>query len=292
MCCQVEADTKGIVFEIVRSAAQAVAFWEYISRLLDLLKDSNNRGHTVIHTVFQALVLQELPNAFHFEFDRVKESLRQHISKGTRLVYFLRVSIDVPGEENVSGMENASITKICKPEDHTRKDPLLHYLMRLCQPDLWGRLKQRKADSLVELANTAEFDLSSAFPLLPYSDTKGRNFLSRVQAPELELDEAKVDMGFSEADVPLEDMVEPMIADDALRAAGYWIRAQANTDIEFLYEDLVQDCLCDLQTNYEKAKARIRKESAYNTLYRSFIFARRLRKLYGWCEATFHVEGS
>jgi hypothetical protein len=71
----------------------------------------------------------------------VKESLRQHISKGTRLVYFLRVSIDVPGEENVSGMENASITKICKPEDHTRKDPLLHYLMRLCQPDLWGRLK-------------------------------------------------------------------------------------------------------------------------------------------------------
>lgn len=89
-------------------------------------------------------------------------------------------------------------------------------------PDLWGRFKQREADTLVELANTT---------------TSLLHFHSHSLGLELDLDEAnKEDMGFSEADVPLEDMMEPMIADDAFKAVGFWIRAQANTDKELLYK--------------------------------------------------------
>ncbi|KAH7017420.1 hypothetical protein EDB80DRAFT_704864 [Ilyonectria destructans] len=263
----------GAVFDAIHSAIQGAAIWKYIDRLLELL------ASFVANKVYRAIVLQEISNICHLEYSRAQSIFKRHIQTGLGTKWFKRTA------STYDNAGSARVTMKGNPEDLTRSDPQLHFVLRLCQPETnavkavdWinklsklhetypterEKLCDREASSLCDLAVIIGFiqDLSSAIPMPSLSRKKGQLFVSRSQELERELSLLKKQVDLRDFAVPIDNLLEPNMAENALKTLDQFIIDQAGTKVGFMYQDLVDDCFSDLEAQYERERAKLEQKN-------------------------------
>ncbi|CAG8886281.1 unnamed protein product [Penicillium egyptiacum] len=257
------------VFEAIHSSIKGAAIWKYIASVLELLeKSAEDRA-------CRAILLQEISNICHLEFSRAQTLFKRHVQSATGSKWFKRTSnmYDSTGNPRVAVKRN--------PEDLTISDPQLHYMLRLCQPKLtvstatpWikklgelyqthprerEKLEDREADSLGDLAMIIGFvqELSSMIPIPSFSNNKGQMFASKSQEVESELNQVKDQLDLLDFVVPIDNLLEPGVAQEALKKLDQFAIEKSGTKIGFLYQDMIADCLSGVQGQCDEAKAKL-----------------------------------
>jgi hypothetical protein len=167
------------------------------------------------------------------------------------------------------------------PELLTRENPQVHYMLRLCQAEtdaskavVWIKkldglhrsypteredMEERELDSFSDLAIIAGFiqSVSASLPLPPINLKKGQMFVSRSKALGAELDPLKTQIDLADFAVPIDNLMEPRMAEGALNALDQFISDKTGTKMGFLYQDLIEGCISDIQENYRQQNAKI-----------------------------------
>lgn len=248
-------------FEAVLGAVKAAATWNYLCRLLQLLQTSTDKIH-------RAMVLQEISNTCHMEYSRTQSLLKRYVQSGSGAKYFKRVS-------NVYDKGNARVSMDIKPEELTSADPQLHCLLRLCQSDTnftkaveWmdklgklqiahlverERLEGREFEALCDHAVIVVFmqDLAPGISMPPLSRKKGQLFVSRSPELEAELVQIRDEIDLTDYVVPIDNLTDPGVAHSALEALDEAISGKMGSKLGFMYGDLIDDCLADLEKQYQ-----------------------------------------
>ncbi|KAI1085408.1 hypothetical protein F5B20DRAFT_2517 [Whalleya microplaca] len=253
----------GAIFEAVHSAVKAAAIWNYMSRLLELLGNSANKSQ-------RAIILQEIANLCHLEYTRAQALFKRQVTTIAGSKWFKRIS-------NVYDNGNVRVTMKAKPELLTREDPQLHYMLRLCQPetnaskavdwmmkldDLHGAdSSEREVVAVYDLAVIIGFihSLSPVISMPSINRKKGHLFVSRSIQLEGELNKLKPQLDLTEFAVPIDNLLEPGMAEGALKALDRFIVEQTGTKLGFLYQDIIEDCVSHLQ---DQLKAKTEQQSA------------------------------
>lgn len=253
-------------FEAVFGAVKAAATWTYFFRLLQLLQSPADKIH-------RAMILQEISNTCHLEYSRTQSLLKRYLQSGSGAKCFKRLS-------NVYDNGHARVSMKIKPEELTRADPQLHYLLRLCQSDtnptkavewmeklgtlqtahleerekLYGREFEALCDHAVIIAFMQ--DLAPSISMPPLSRKKGQLFVSRSHELETELVQIRDQIDLTEYVVPIDNLKEPGAAQSALEALDEAISGKTGSKLGFLYEDLIDDCLADLEKQHQQFIAK------------------------------------
>ncbi|OIW23292.1 hypothetical protein CONLIGDRAFT_625088 [Coniochaeta ligniaria NRRL 30616] len=250
------------VFDAVHNAVRSAAFWNYIVRLLDILDTTTDKA-------YRALLLQELANITDLEYKRAQSILKHYIQAGTGIKCFRRVS----NVHDKAGNPRVILKK--HPEELTRADPQLHYILRLCQPETtpssasdWikklaelhdshpaerEKLAEKEADALSDLAVIIAFahELSPILAMPPFSRKKGQLFVSRAQDMEAELRPVKDALDLRDFAVPIDNLLEPGMAGGAMAALDKFVADRTGTTLGFMYQDLIEESLSDLQRQHQ-----------------------------------------
>ncbi|KAE8376046.1 hypothetical protein BDV26DRAFT_266480 [Aspergillus bertholletiae] len=252
-------------FEMIHNAVVGAAVWGYIHQLLQaLVTGPNDRA-------YRSPFLQELANVCHFEYQRVQRLFKRSVQMTSGDKHFKRVS-------GVYDNGTARVTMKTKPDTLTRTDPQLHYILRLCQTDTtvsraveWVRklddlhqthpaerekMGESGFDAFGDLAVTTNFVqcLSTSLPMPPMNPKKGQTYISRLKALGSELDPLKSEVDLSEFAVPIENLMEPGMAQGALTTLDEFISNNTGAEIGFLYQDLNEECLSGLQNEAQQQK--------------------------------------
>ncbi|KAJ4365871.1 hypothetical protein N0V83_008493 [Neocucurbitaria cava] len=257
----------GAVFDAIHGTVKAATVWNYIARLLALLKGSSEKQ-------FRVIVLQELSNTCHLEYTRAQALFKRNVSAcsgGNK--WFKRMStVRKDGIVRISMKRN--------PESLTVENPQLHYMLRLCQGDTqWFKASQwlqkledlhrahplekdkmfgGEYDSLGDLVGIVTFiqSLSSVVQLPPVAQKAGQLFVSRYSALEDELRQMKTGVDLGDFAIPIDNLLEPGMADGALTTLNQYILEKTGTKLGYLYQDLVDDCVSNINKRYEQQKAK------------------------------------
>ncbi|KAJ2969170.1 hypothetical protein NUW58_g10050 [Xylaria curta] len=220
----------GAFFDTIHNAVKAVAVWNYLCRLLELLDNSTEKFQ-------RETILQEVSNVCSLEYGRVQAILKRQMSiaSGSRL--FKRVS-------NAYDNGNARIILKGKPEVLAGDDQQLHYMLRLCQaevtapkavewlkkldelhrrhPSMRDALYEGEIDALGDLAIIVAFiqSLSMAIPMPAFSRRKGQRLVAGAAELEVELNQIKPELDLSDFAIPIDNLLEPGMAEGALKAAS------------------------------------------------------------------------
>lgn len=155
--------------------------------------------------------------------------------------------------------------RLCQPEttatkavDWVKKLADLHQ----AHPTEREKLSEGEADSLSDLAVIIGFiqDLSPVISMPSLSRKKGQMFVSRSQQLETELNTLKGEIDLRDFAVPIDNLLEPGMAEGALRALEQFVIDKTGTKMGFLYQDLVDDCFSDLRNQYEHIKAKFERK--------------------------------
>lgn len=189
-------------FETLVSGQQKMFIWLYISELLEVL-------HTIVDKMHIAAILQELSNVCQLEYARSQAMYTRRVQTGTGIGLFRRI----PGSLDDTG--NPRIVMKGSPDQFTRKDPHLHYVLRLCHPEttaqdatMWieklsilykdheeerGRVSDDEAESLADLVMITSLirDLGVATKLPSPSHKKGLAFISNYKSVNNQLNSKK-----------------------------------------------------------------------------------------------------
>ncbi|KLP16144.1 Uncharacterized protein LW94_13832 [Fusarium fujikuroi] len=261
------------VFETVHLAIQGIAIWESITSLLDLLeKPSSDK-------LYKSTILQELSNMCHFEYARTQALYKRRVSTGSGSKWFKRLS-------NV--YDKAGNTKVAmkgKPEELTRSDPQLHYLLRLCQPettvtkavewmqklsDLYRahplereKLRDRESRTLYDMAAIIAFvqDLSAVYSLPSSSRKKCTVLVAGLQDVGAELDQIKKEVDLRDYAAPIDNLLEPGVSDRALEALDQFVIDKTGTQMGSLYQDELDKAFRNVEKQYQQAKDKSSKDS-------------------------------
>ncbi|KAJ8105096.1 hypothetical protein ONZ43_g7563 [Nemania bipapillata] len=251
----------GAFLDMIHNAVKGAATWNYMCRLLELLRTSTAK--------FQRdIILQEISNVCHLEYSRVQSILRRQMSIASGARWFKRVS-------NAYDNGNARIILKGKPEALAGDDQQLHYLLRLCQaeitaskavdwltkldglhkksPEKRDDLREGEIDALGDLAVIVAFvqSLSPVVSMPAFNRKKGQQFVAGAAELEAELNEVKQKLDLSDFVVPIDNLLEPGMAEAALKAFDKFIIEKTGTKIGFLYLDLIDDCIIKLHENFE-----------------------------------------
>ncbi|KAB8207493.1 hypothetical protein BDV34DRAFT_191805 [Aspergillus parasiticus] len=257
-------------FEMIHNAVVGAAVWGYIHQLLQALVTGPN------DRTYRSSFLQELANVCHFEYQRVQRLFKRFVQMGSGDKHFKRVS-------GVYDNGTARVTMKTKPDTLTRTDPQLNYILRLCQTDTnasraveWVRklddlhqthpaeqdkMAESEFDAFGDLAVTTNFVqcLSTSLPMPPMNPKKGQTYISRLKELGSELDPLKSEVDLSAFAVPIDNLMEPGMAQGALTTLDEFISNKAGADIGFLYQDLNEECLSDLQNQAQQQKEKNEK---------------------------------
>ncbi|KAF2103130.1 hypothetical protein NA57DRAFT_63799 [Rhizodiscina lignyota] len=224
--------------------------------------------------IYRAIILQEISNVCHLEYGRAQALFKCHVQTATGNKWFKRISnvYDKAG--------NARVAMKGDPEVLTRSDPQLHYMLRLCQfetdtskatdwmkklselhnshPAEREKLEEREADSLSDLAIITSFmqDLSLAISMPSLSRKKNQMFVARSQELDAEMNELESKVDLRDFVVPIDNLLEPGVASKALTLLDRFIIEHAGTKVGFLYQDLVEECLDEIERQYKLVKNR------------------------------------
>lgn len=259
------------VFEALHSAVKAAAIWTYLGRLLELFERSG------ADPAYRPIILQEISNVCHLEYDRTQALFKRHFQTGTGAKWFKRLSnvYDSAGNARVSmrdvkkgpgsDLQLQTMLDICRPNTGASKTAgLLKDLLQRYEshPVEQEDLQEREFGALCDLAAVVGFmqDLSPAISMPALSRKKGQMFVSRSQDLEAELNKIKDEVDLRDFVVPIDNLLEPGMAEGALKALDRFIIEKTGTKLGFLYQDLVEDCFSDLEHQYRQVKARIEKD--------------------------------
>ncbi|KAH5300068.1 hypothetical protein HBI24_111710 [Parastagonospora nodorum] len=257
----------GAVFDVVHNSMKTVAMWNYIIQLLALLKDTSDKQ-------FRATVAKELANTCHLEYQRAQTCFKRSVAVGMGgTKWFKRMS--TARKDDV-----ARITLKRSPESLTIENPQLHYMLRLCQDETnWSgavrwfqqledlhrahpleqdKLSEREHDTLGDLAVIVTFIQSlSQLVQLPVANLKkSQPFVTGYVALDNELRSLKDGLDLGDFAIPIDNLLEPGMADGALAALDQYIEEKTGTKIGYLYQDLVEDCITKLREQHDEQKAK------------------------------------
>ncbi|KAI1430505.1 hypothetical protein GGR50DRAFT_684728 [Xylaria sp. CBS 124048] len=261
----------GAFLDTVHNAVEDAAVWNYICRLLELFKTSTGKAK-------RALILQEIANVCHFEYGRVQATLRRHVSIASGSKSFKRVA-------NVYDNGNARITLKGKPEALAGHDQQLLCLLHLCQVDVtalkaveWltkleefhsshpGKrddLRGGEFEALGDLAVIVAFiqSLLPAISMPAFSRKRGQRFVTGVADLEAELNNIKPELDLADFAAPIDNLLEPGMAEAALKEFDQFIVEKTGSKIGFLYSDLINDCIAKLEADLaaQDEKERLEK---------------------------------
>jgi hypothetical protein len=253
------------IFEMIHNAVTGAAIWDYVCRLLQLLVDRSN------DKVYRGIILQEMSNVCHIEYGRVQKLFKRHVQTGSGSKYFRRVS----------GVYDNGIARVAmkgNPEVLTRENPQVHYMLRLCQvqtdaskavtwikklddlhrshPTVREEMEERELESFSDLAVIAGFfqSLSASLPLPSIHLNRGQVYVSRLKELAAELDPLKTQIDLAGFAVPIDNLMEPGMAEGALNSLDQFIVEKTGTKMGFLYQDLIEDSVLDIQDYYQQQK--------------------------------------
>ncbi|TRX89780.1 hypothetical protein FHL15_009370 [Xylaria flabelliformis] len=257
----------GAFLDTIHNAVKGATIWNYLCRLLELLRTKTDKPH-------RQIILQEISNVCHLEYSRVQAILRRQVSIGGR--FFKRVS-------NTYDNGNARISLKGKPEALAGNDQQLRFLLHLCQTEVtalkavdWltkleelhsrnpivrDNLHEGEIDALSDLAVIVAFiqSLSQVIAMPAFNRKKGQHFVAGAAALELELNQVKLEIDLSDFVVPIGNLLEPGMAESALKAFDAFIIDKTGTKMGYLYLDLIDDCITKLQ---EQLAAQAQQEAA------------------------------
>ncbi|EAW25757.1 uncharacterized protein NFIA_045770 [Aspergillus fischeri NRRL 181] len=256
------------IFEIIHDSMIGAAIWDYVCRLLQVLSQKIN------DRICRAIILQEMANICHFERCRVHKLFKRFVQMGSGSKYFKRVS-------GVYDDDCARVTMKIKPDVLTRKNPQLHYVLRLCQspvdvasavdwikkldcfhqthPTETTRMLERELDAFGDIAVATSFikNLMISLSLPPINPRKGQIYISRLKKLRSEIDSTKAEVDLSEFVVPTGNLLEAGVADAALAALSRFIVDKTGTELGYLYQDLNEDCLSKTENLCQQQKANV-----------------------------------
>lgn len=265
-------------FDVVVMAVKAIAIWDYMLHLLELLVN------TTTDKLKRQLVVQELSNTFHLEYRRTQERFKRMISPQEQRAdkCFKRVT-DKPSGQFKVVMKG-------RPADYTVSAPQLHYILRLCDSETsivdavqWmqklddhnaryaddrDKLDENEMEALGDLAIVVSFKhiTSTAISMPPVSQRSGILFGARSAELEMELNSLKPRADFRDFVAPYNNILEPQMATGALTALDGFVVQETGARLGWLYKDLVHESLRDLEMVHTKAKTR-REQTDNQTTY-------------------------
>lgn len=256
----------GAVFDAVHDTVKTAAVWNYISRLLGICKDTTNKQ-------FRATILKDLSTTCHTEYLRAQTCFRRSVAVGLGgSKWFKRTT--------TRKEEAARIFLKRSPESLTVGNPQLHYMLRLCQEETTSsgavqwlqkledlhrahpleqeKLSEWEHDSLADLAVVVMFIqcLSSAVQLPAANHKKSQGFVSGYMALNNELRQLQDGVDLGDFAIPIDNLLEPGMADGALTKLDQYLEEEAGTKLGFLYQDLIEDCISALQKQHEQQQAK------------------------------------
>ncbi|KAL7967025.1 hypothetical protein HDV63DRAFT_383549 [Trichoderma sp. SZMC 28014] len=261
----------GAIFDIVHNTIKGATIWNYLCRLLDLLQSSNT------DRIYRPIILQEISNICHLEYSRAQVQLTRHVQRGLGAKYFRR---DTDSYDSVG---NAKINLTIQPKELTRVDPRLHYILRLCQFQTnankaieWIRkldnlyqsqpidqtpLEERETDTLEYLIAVVKFihDLSKVVPMPTLSRKRGQMFVSKSQDLEVELNKLRSQVHLPLTLLPMDNLQDVETVNEVLAELDQFVISKTGSKMGFLYQDLMEDCLADLEHQYQATKASLEK---------------------------------
>lgn len=256
-------------FDVIQNAVEEVAIWQYLTSLLEHLKTST------ADKAYRSLVVQEIANICQLELSRAQALFKRHIQIWLGHKWFKRIS------NAYDSIGNARVTMKGNPETLTRTDPQLHYVLRLCQPKLevtnatmWiqklselheahpmerDKLCHDEIDSLANMAVIVGFirDLSSVIAMPSFATNKGQTFISRFQEMQNKLNDIKGQLDVTDFVVPIDNLLVPGMAEDALETLNAFIHEKTGNQIALLYQAVVEDSLSSLEDQYKQVKAKL-----------------------------------
>ncbi|PNP86459.1 hypothetical protein FNYG_00161 [Fusarium nygamai] len=261
------------VFDTIHHAIQGIAIWESITNLLNLLEQPST------DKLYKSMILQELSNMYHFEYTRTQAIFKRQVSRGTGSKWFRRLS-------NVyDHLNNVKVSMKGKPEELTRSDPHLHYLLRLCQPEttvtkavdwmqkLTGlyrahplereRLQERESRTLYNMAAIVAFvqDLSAVYVLPSPSLKKGTVLVSGLREVDADLDLIKREVDLRDYAAPIDNLLEPGVSPKTLKALDEFVINKTGTTMGSLYQDQLDKASRDVEKQYQQVKDKSKKDT-------------------------------
>ncbi|KAF5617606.1 uncharacterized protein FTJAE_12624 [Fusarium tjaetaba] len=261
------------VFDTIHHAVQGIAIWESITDLLNLLEQPST------DKLYKSTILQELSNMCHFEYTRTQALFKRQVSTGTGSKWFRRLS-KVFGHSG-----NVKVSMKGKPEELTRSDPQLHYLLRLCQPETtvtkavdWmqklsglykahplerERLQERESRTLYNMAAIIAFvqDLSAVYVLPSPSRKKGTVLVSALQEVGADLDLIKREVDLCDYAAPIDNLLEPGVSPKTLEALNTFVKGRTSTTMRSLYHDELNKTFRDIEKQYQQVKQKSKKDT-------------------------------
>ncbi|KAH8655748.1 hypothetical protein BX600DRAFT_385155 [Xylariales sp. PMI_506] len=250
-------------FEAIHNTFEGAAIWDYLGRLHQLLQNPS------IAKAGRAIILQDISNTCHLEYRRAQANFKRHVQISSGSKWFKRIA----GRYDDIG--NARINPKGDLENVIRIDPQLYYMIHLCQqatsaskatdwikklsdlhrsfPSERERITEREIDSLCDLSVIVGFiqDLSKVIKMPTFSQKNGQAFSSKLQKLTAELNQLRKQVDLRDFVVPINNLLEPGVAGNALKMLDQFIVKEAGTTLGFLYQDLVEDCFSDLQQQLE-----------------------------------------
>ncbi|KAK4504864.1 hypothetical protein PRZ48_002827 [Zasmidium cellare] len=262
-------------FEVMHNAVKAIVTWEYIVRLISMLE-----GDGMKDKVKRPLVAQELSNTCHLEYRRAQSAFRRQMSSssfGVAAKSFRRITTGDTSRIAIKG----------QPSDYTLSNPHLHYILRLCHPDTthidaaeWihriddhhtrypddlQRLSEDQVLALGELAIIVSFmhTLSTSLTKVAGSKKLGVLFTGRTAELDTELAQYKATADFGDHLIPRDNLLEPGVAGNALRALDEFMIERAGAGLGSLYENLLHDCVDDVEKKCSDAQLKLQNQQPY-----------------------------
>lgn len=260
----------GAIFDSVHHTIKEATVWNYMCRLLNLLKDSTT------DKMYRSFILQETSNICHLEYSRAQAQFTRHVQTGVGAKYFKRIA------NSYDSAGNAKTKMKIQPQELTRADPHLHYILRLCQPHTnsskaveWIKrlsnlyqshpmereaLAGREVDSLEYLTVITAFiqDLSPVISMPAFSRKKAQTFVLRFQELDVELNKLRNEVNLKVIWEPKENLLDPGMASEVLTELDQFVVSKTGSKMGFLYQDLMEDCLADLEHQYQATKAKLK----------------------------------
>ncbi|KAL2889552.1 ipa protein [Ceratocystis lukuohia] len=272
LCMHTDNYISPIFLETVHQAVQGASLWNYLSQLMQLLeKHSSDK-------IYKPIILQEISNVCHLEFSRAQDTFKRNFQCHMGAKHFKRVST------SADSLGNHKVNIKGKPSALISSDAQLCYMLRLCQPQTtassavqlvsalevlhrddqeWERLSETEARSLGDLAAIVGLiqDISPTISMPPLSRKKGQMFVARSKSLDTEINSIKDQIDLSRFVIPIDNISKAEVAEGALQALDEFVNEKAGSNFGFLYQDLIEECLADLQRQYEAVQARVKLAS-------------------------------
>ncbi|KAI7279036.1 hypothetical protein KC345_g5595 [Hortaea werneckii] len=256
-------------FEVISTALQVIVTWDYIVRLVHMLDGLEDK-------VKRPLLIQELSNVCHLEYRRAQIAFQREMS--------LRPGVAGSKFRRITSGGHSRVAIKGKPSDVTTTDPQLHYILRLCHTDTnhkdavqWiqklddhntqhaddrQRLSETQVFALGDLAIIVNFmqSLSSCLAMASRSTKAGVFFTGRVDRLNEELSQYKAEADFGDHLVPMESILKPQAASNALKALDDYMVERSGARMGSLYDGMLDECLEDIEQKYADAKSYLQKD--------------------------------